>query len=154
MALWQRLARPGTAVVAMLGCVAMSVLAAAPDNPLAADRWQHRPLVIVAPNDTSPAFRDLINRLDDHAAGFADRDMIRYVITPDEGRRDGQRLSSKQRAALVRAIEADPAGSAEMILVGKDGGVKMRAPLDTAVEAIFERIDRMPMRRREMQEDG
>jgi hypothetical protein len=41
-----------------------------------------------------------------------------------------------------------------MILVGKDGGVKMRAPLDTAVEAIFERIDRMPMRRREMQEDG
>ncbi|MGB2203635.1 MAG: DUF4174 domain-containing protein, partial [Pseudooceanicola atlanticus] len=40
----------------------------------------------------------------------------------------------------------------EMLLVGKDGGVKMRAGEVIPPETLFATIDRMPMRQREMQE--
>lgn len=140
------------ALTAVLGGIAMTAWAAGPVNPLEADRWQHRPLVVATPDTENPAFRDLMDRLDQHADGFRNRDMVRYVITPHTARRDGESLITEQREALARAIDADPAEKPELILVGKDGGVKMRGSLDTEVAAIFERIDRMPMRRREMRE--
>ena len=37
-----------------------------------------------------------------------------------------------------------------MILVGKDGGIKRRAELDTDLREIWLQIDAMPMRRDEM----
>ncbi len=40
----------------------------------------------------------------------------------------------------------------ELILIGKDGSIKRRAPIDFALREIFTQINDMPMRREEMQE--
>lgn len=90
-----------------------------------------------------------MRRLDRRNAGFEERDMMLYVITPSSAQRDGQALSKAERDALLRAVDADPT-KPELILVGKDGGVKMRASLNTSLDRIFQRIDQMPMRQREM----
>jgi hypothetical protein len=37
-----------------------------------------------------------------------------------------------------------------LLLVGKDGGVKARGPLTTPLADVFQLIDGMPMRQREM----
>ena len=42
------------------------------------------------------------------------------------------------------------AGDRRVILIGKDGGIKRRAELDTDLREIFRQIDAMPMRRAEM----
>lgn len=40
----------------------------------------------------------------------------------------------------------------EALLVGRDGGVKLRYPEPIGPDELFGRIDEMPMRRREMRE--
>lgn len=42
----------------------------------------------------------------------------------------------------------------EALLVGRDGGVKLRSPEPIGPDELFGRIDEMPMRRREMRERG
>jgi len=121
-------------------------------NPLRDERWQTRPLVAVAPNNDHPGLETMLTRLRDEAAEVADRDMVVYVLTPTSLTRDGDHRGAGARDALIDALDAQPSARPEFVLVGKDGTVKMRGPLDTDLEAIFRRIDGMPMRRREMRE--
>lgn len=122
-------------------------------NPLVAERWQHRPLVLVAPASSNPALRDAIARVRDAEHAFADRDMVLYVVTAEEATRAGETLAPEQRRALIAALDVTPRATTSMILVGKDGGVKRRAPLETSLEQVFQQIDGMPMRQREMREN-
>ena len=55
------------------------------------------------------------------------------------------------RLARLRGPDAGPF---ELVLVGKDGGVKARADDPDALDAFLERIDTMPMRRAEMRRAG
>ena len=58
---------------------------------------------------------------------------------------------SSARLARMRGPDAGPF---ELVLVGKDGGVKARADDPDALGAFLERIDTMPMRRAEMRRSG
>lgn len=51
--------------------------------------------------------------------------------------------------ALRRAFAAN---GFEVLLIGKDGGVRLRQPRPITPEALFAKIDAMPMQRREMSE--
>ena len=42
----------------------------------------------------------------------------------------------------------------EILLVGKDGGVKLRSPAPVSTRDLFALIDAMPMRQREMRENA
>jgi streptogramin lyase len=84
-------------------------------------------------------------------AAVDDRDIVWFVNT-------GANLVSNQdevSSSLENEIKAllDQFRSDErVLLIGKDGGMKSREPsLD--LDAIFRRIDRMPMRMREMRSD-
>ena len=46
------------------------------------------------------------------------------------------------------------AGAFAAVLVGKDGGEKFRSEGPVSPEVLFEIIDAMPMRRREMRDPG
>lgn len=54
---------------------------------------------------------------------------------------------------LQEEFEIDPADFV-IILVGKDGGVKLRQEEYTPMGDIFDLIDSMPMRQREMKEEN
>lgn len=138
--------------LAIATMVFMSTGYADDTNPLVAERWQHRPLVLVAPASSNPALQDAIARVRDAERAFADRDMVLYVLTAENATRAGGTLEAEQRQALAAALDVTPRETTGMILVGKDGGVKLRASLETPLERVFQRIDGMPMRQREMRE--
>lgn len=101
-------------------------------------RWQARPVLIFAPSPEDPSYRAATAQLAALRDGLAERDIVVLVDTdPDAG------------GALRDRLGAE---GFEMLLVGKDGGVKMRAGEVIAPETLFTTIDRMPMRQREMQE--
>jgi hypothetical protein len=52
----------------------------------------------------------------------------------------------------LRDAYADSASGFQVVLVGKDGGVKLRSAEPIAADDFFALIDTMPMRRREMRE--
>jgi hypothetical protein len=64
---------------------------------------------------------------------------------------DDQILDEQDVDRLRREL-AVGADDKQLILIGKDGGIKLRAPLSTDLREAFAFIDSMPMRRAEMWE--
>lgn len=117
-------------------------------NPLQAERWQTRPLIVVAPAGDDP----LLQRVDDtlrEAApreAFIEREMVLYRVVAGEATRNGEPLAASQTRAMLQALQVAPDGPATVLLVGKDGGTKLRQQGDADLDGIFKTIDRMPMR--------
>ena len=122
-------------------------LSAAEEKPLAALKWDNRPLLIFAPDDESAEEQWQVLKKDE--AGLKDRDMVVLVITDRVETRMGTGPHGITASAL-RSYYGVPAQRYESILVGKDGTRKAlwRDPVEA--EAIFRIIDAMPMRQREM----
>jgi hypothetical protein len=118
-------------------------------NPLTAERWKTRPVVVVVPAVGDALIRRIEAALTQTAIreAFIDREMVLYTIEAGEGRRNGKRLDSSSTRALLSALRLTGDGSPTFILVGKDGGGKMREGAEVDLHAVFAEIDRMPMRR-------
>ncbi|MCQ0970322.1 DUF4174 domain-containing protein [Paracoccus sp. TK19116] len=96
-------------------------------------RWQARPVVVLGEGDTA---RAQIETLQGGSVALSDRDVILFVDGPG--------------AARFRDEVGD--GFA-VLLIGKDGGVKMSRKQPVTVEDITGLIDTMPMRQREEAEE-
>jgi hypothetical protein len=132
-------------------CVAPSSAAAAPDdNPLLAERWKTRPVVLVVPAEGDPLLRRVRTALRETATreAFVDREMVLYTVVAGRGHRADRPLAERQTRALLAALGLDAKGAPTFVLVGKDGGTKMTEGPDVDLGAVFAEIDRMPMRRR------
>ncbi len=123
---------------------------AAGDNPLVAERWKTRPVVLVVPSPDDPLLRRVQAALRETATreAFRDREMVLYTVVAGRGHRNEQPLTERQTRSLLTALGLDAKGAPTFVLVGKDGGTKMTAGADVDLQAVFAEIDRMPMRRR------
>jgi hypothetical protein len=123
----------------------------ADDNPLVAERWQTRPLVVVAPTPGHPMLQDIKTQLRSAAMqqGFQEREMALFTVIAGQGRRADVLLTPIQTTRLLAAVGAVADNSAQVFLIGKDGGIKLRERGDrVSLQEIFALIDGMPMRRR------
>lgn len=130
-------------------CIALPAGAAVADaNPLAAERWKTRPVVIVVPQAGDALLARVRAALQETAAreAFRERDMALYTVVAGRGERNDAPLTSAQTQALLKALTLDAKGPPTFVLVGKDGGVKMREGANVDLQAVFAEIDRMPMR--------
>lgn len=120
------------------------------DNPLVAERWKTRPVVLVVPTADDPLLRRVKAALRETATreAFKDREMVLYTIVAGQGRRNDRPLAERQTRALLAALGLEAKGAPTFVLVGKDGGTKMTEGPDVDLAAVFAEIDRMPMRRR------
>lgn len=123
--------------------------AQAGDNPLEAERWKTRPLILVAPTANDPQVVKLREELAQPAnrEAFAEREMVLYTVVGEAGSRNDQPLRPEQTQALLQALDARVGQPATLYLVGKDGGIKVREQQDWSLKALFGTVDRMPMRR-------
>jgi hypothetical protein len=123
---------------------------AADGNPLDAERWKTRPLVVVAPRADDPMLAGVRDALSTSAMrdAFLDREMVLYTVVAGEARRNDQPLPPAQAAALLAALSLTADGPATAVLVGKDGGAKLRQQGRVDFGEILPTIDAMPMRRR------
>ncbi len=121
-----------------LGLAAAVVLLArgAEASPLDTYRWKSRP-VIVFGSQESGAFRQQIAIFNRASAGLRERDIV-LIPVPERGRED------------LRRVYSVAPGDFQVLLVGKDGGVKFRSRNVVSPQEIFRLVDAMPMRRDEM----
>ncbi|WP_312239595.1 DUF4174 domain-containing protein [Pantoea sp.] len=105
-------------------------------NPNVADlnqyQWRNRPVVIFAPSEKDADYIRQIKMLEQSRAALAERDII--VLSDTAPAKNGHLRSQLQ-----------PHGF-EVVLVGKDGGIKIREKAPVSSEALLSTIDRMPMR--------
>ena len=130
--------------------VASLAATASDDNPLVAERWKTRPVVVVVPKADDALLRRVEAALAQTSTreAFIDREMVLYTVAGGQGRRNAAPLAPAQTRSLLRALRLDAAGPPTFVLVGKDGGVKMTEGPRVDLDAVFAEIDRMPMRRR------
>ena len=101
-------------------------------------RWHNRPLVIFAPSKTDPAYVAQMAMLEKQKAELADRDIIVFSDT-----------SPTANGTLRKQL--NPKGF-EVVLVGKDGGMKLRKTTPLNTEVLLSTIDKMPMRQAKLNE--
>ena len=120
----------------------MSILLAAAlaQSTIAQMKWERRILVVAAPSATDPQLAEQRRIL---AAWRKQGDARDLTIVEVVG--DGI-TGAADDAASVRRKYRLPAGFTA-ILIGKDGGEKLRSPRPFPAAALAETIDAMPMRR-------
>ena len=148
--LWQHRgqARPVSAIL-----VGIALLTLAADYSWAYDLdrhlWRDRLLFLVAPSADDAEIAAQQSWLQQRQDAVLDRDLRIFELFVGQGRVDDQVLapSSVERLrARLGLTEQDRL----VILIGKDGGVKRRAALNTDLREIFLQIDGMPMRQEEI----
>lgn len=109
---------------------------AEPPDDLKAHLWSDRVLILAADAEHEELAL-MISRLEVNKDGLKERDLIVYAVDPQH----------------ELAKTWDVSKPFTLILVGKDGTEKLRSHKAVEVETLFETIDAMPMRIREMKSD-
>jgi len=115
-----------------LGVIAFGLIATTAAAPSS-----HRVVVVVAESN-DPRAAQQYAALEHDAAALRERDVVVQAITPEAARRDRPELSVNSQASF------------EILLIGKDGGIKLRREQPVAAHEITALIDTMPMRKSEM----
>jgi hypothetical protein len=112
--------------------------------------WKNRLLFIFAPQDGHPFSRALQSEIALQQDEVSERDLIVFKIFETGPSFMGTQRLDPPTATATRNKFAAPRGRFTSILVGKDGGVKLRRNVQTHLTDIFALIDAMPMRQKEM----
>jgi hypothetical protein len=115
-------------------------------------QWKNRLLFLFAPNRNDPMFVSLHNSLSAQRAAVVDRDLVIFeILESDPSSMNTQSLPSDSALFLRKQYNVNP-GEFAVLLVGKDGAIKLKRQDETRLEDIFALIDAMPMRREEMRQ--
>ena len=115
-------------------------------------QWKNRLLFIFAQDVSHPLYKNLQSQIVAQKAEVDDRDLIVFEV-PSQGpaRMNTSPLDQKE-ADSIRNRFAVPSNAFSLILVGKDGGIKLKRSDQVDLREVFGLIDSMPMRQREMRQ--
>ncbi|MGV0104466.1 DUF4174 domain-containing protein [Nostoc sp. DSM 114167] len=119
---------------------------------LSSQKWQNRVLLLFAPSVDNHNYQQQMQLFNQQQNDFKDRDLVLVqVLATDKSYANGQLIDESSAANLRNRFGVNKENF-RVILIGKDGGVKRQESTPVQPTAIFEQIDAMPMRQREMQE--
>ena len=148
---WQ-LIRIALAVIFLATCAALM-----PAQAMAAELsdylWQRRPLLLFAPTDSDQRLVETMRRIEASRCDFADRDMVLgRIVAEGTSTIDGDVVGIDQAQQLLSEFGIGT-NSFGVVLIGKDGGEKLRVNDVPDLQAIYAVIDGMLMRGREVNAD-
>ena len=114
--------------------------------------WRNRLLLVVAPEASNTAVKQVRDTLERYSDELVDRDLLIFQLFMRGQSLIGDRPIAASQVQQLRAKLGVDTDERVLLLVGKDGSVKRRAPLLTDLQEIFRQIDAMPMRRNEVWE--
>ncbi len=117
-------------------------------------RWKNRVVVLFAPDIVHPDAAAVLKEVEQYRSEFLDRDMV-LVTALETGRSSvaGKPLATDAVSVLREEYGGAP-GTFRLLLIGKDGGVKLDRTEAVRLRELFALIDTMPMRRQEMRDKG
>lgn len=123
-------------------------------SSLANLQWQYR-LIVVFTSPVAVAHQQIIAWTDANRCKLNDRDVLVMNINKEASIELTDKGLTLDAAAVLTLIKQrrSTAAAYEMLLIGKDGGVKTRSTDIGDLDEFINRIDAMPMRRQEMKND-
>lgn len=142
-------------LIPFLACTLLGAGAAAGQQTglttLAQQRGQTRPLLIFAARPGDPQMGIQLRILDEHAAEAHDRDIVGIALPYNSPGPSALQLSATDAEAARRRFHVAP-GDFTVLLLGKDGGAKLRSSKPISIRKLEDTIDAMPMRKDEMRD--
>jgi hypothetical protein len=115
-------------------------------------KGENRLLLIFSPDVIDDRYDRQMQQLLRNSVEVRERDLLPIeVIGVEPVRVDALTEPDMDQVELRERFEA-PEGGFKVVLLGKDGTVKMTSESPIPAERLFEKIDSMPMRQREMRE--
>ncbi|WP_275788352.1 DUF4174 domain-containing protein [Pararhizobium gei] len=137
-----------TVALASLIALAAGGSSAAMPGGLSQFQWEKRVLILFASPDDATYLKQR-QIIDAQQAGLAERDMVVIRIDGAAAELVFGTAKNIDANAISREVSFQPDAGFQAILIGKDGGVKLRETRAVSEEALFGLIDSMPMRARE-----
>ncbi|MEM7573053.1 MAG: DUF4174 domain-containing protein [Bacteroidota bacterium] len=130
----------------LLSCTGPSEASA---QDLSAYRWQNRVLLVLSGEENEQRATAQLAELAAAKEGLEERKLLVFQVLPNQYRQAVLRNGQWQPTTdIFQAYAQD--GEFTVVLLGLDGGVKIRQPNVLAVNELFSTIDGMPMRRAEL----
>ncbi len=137
----------------ILSLISMSITQNINAQSLEDYQWKNRVLLLVDASSDTDALKSQQAELTSDKKALKERDLQIFWVTSDAVYfSDGS--PSKLNAKKIYDDYALGSNFRGTLLLGKDGGVKLKKPYEVSAQEIFDLIDGMPMRRREMRESG
>lgn len=117
---------------------------------LSSHQWNDRLVIILVQDQSNQILKNQISELKKSVDGLEDRQIIVYQSQPgkyQKGLGNGNKWEASGEI-YKRLKETD--SEFEIVLIGLDGGIKLRKRELLKCEELFGVIDQMPMRRSEM----
>ena len=114
-------------------------------------RWKNRAFVLFSPSESDASFQLQKQGLASSAQGIVERDLVILEIIEKGQSRAGNQLLSEKSVRDIRKRLGLQTGPFQVLVIGKDGGVKLRSSEPVSMKDLFGLIDSMPMRRQEME---
>lgn len=115
-------------------------------------RWENRLLLVFAPSIQNEQFEQIYSTIQKHQEAAEERHLKTiYLIQTGQSSVDGDNINQETAEAIRKKFVVSD-GNVTAILIGKDGGEKLRQRNDFDIQEVFNRIDQMPMRKAEMEE--
>lgn len=117
-------------------------------------QWEDRIILIFADSEDNEFYQEQLQHLQANEAELKDRDLVVYRILDQKAFQPGGKPMKRGWADALRSSYQGEEKSFLFVLIGKDGGVKLRSNREVEVKKLFALIDGMPMRRAEMRKRG
>jgi|GEM_PF-1327235 len=113
---------------------------------LARYRWKSRVLIVFGPHAEDERFLTQMEELADRAKDLKSRDVVVLPVLA----RGKAGVATRRDGAILRELFAAEPRHFRVVLIGKDGSVKLREEFPLDANRLFDVIDAMPMRQQEM----
>lgn len=117
-------------------------------------KWQNRAIVVFTDSENSDKFKAQKKELMAGMKGFEDRKLVLLHSTPEKFRKSLPVDSEWMQDAGIYDEMLDKEADFEVILIGLDGGVKLRQREILESKHLFSLIDSMPMRQAELRKNN
>ena len=117
-------------------------------------QWKSRLLILFAPSEKEQGYQSFRKQIEGRFQEVQGRDLVIFHIFETGESRAAESSLTKGQVFLLRNQFSIKPGQRMAILIGKDGEVKLRKALPADLSEIFSVIDAMPMRQREIREQG
>jgi len=119
-------------------------------------QWENRLVLLFAPSSSDKDYQAQMDALHKVSEGLADRRLVVLSVFSDSMTSTDDKAWTYKDVRNLRMKFLPKDQESAYLLIGLDGGVKWRTDLPASTEELFDKIDAMPMRRRELKksDDG
>ncbi|WP_214611964.1 DUF4174 domain-containing protein [Zobellia barbeyronii] len=112
-------------------------------------KWKNRLLLFVAQHINDNALSANLNAFTKEQKKLTDRDLVLFAMSPKKVYNQDNSKSNLNAELIYKQLKLAPDFEG-VLLIGKDGGIKLTKAYPLTPEVVFDKIDGMPMRQSEM----